>query len=411
MAAARNTPPTGGVRGAQPRPRAYRRRMPEQLSLFEVRPDRVPVVLSYGMGVDSTALLLRWLHEPESRDFELDDLAVLTAMTGDEFADTERLVTTHILHRLREHRVRFVQVARTGAVEADGITVLGDSRGPAQLHMRGPYRLSDELLSVGTVPQVAHGQRRCTHHFKGFPLTAWTRREYGDNPIRRVIGYNADEQARADRAEGYSTDDQPYEFPLISWEWGRERCEGYVRALIGETWRKSCCVFCPFTQGKADVLARYRESPCEAAEALFLEYVSLCMNPAMTLYGSRSLRSVLERDCNRDALRLLEERLAGCAWAVYRVRRIVWAKGRADRKTERLREGGRAEVTAELLRRGAVDECGVIRGRVRERGQTYPNVEEMVVAAPAVVADKSRPSFEENWRRLTAPGLWDAGEH
>lgn len=67
------------------------------------------------MGLDSTALLLRWLHEPESRDFELQDLVALTAMTGDEFADTERLITAHILHRLREHRIRFVQVAHRPA--------------------------------------------------------------------------------------------------------------------------------------------------------------------------------------------------------------------------------------------------------------------------------------------------------
>lgn len=276
------------------------------------------------------------------------------------------------------------------------------------MHMRGPYPLSQELLSVGTVPQVAHGQRRCTHHHKGFPLSTWTTREFGEAPIRRVIGYNADEQARADRAEGYATDDQPYEFPLISWGWGRERCEGYVRAITGETWRKSCCVFCPFAAGKPDVLARYRESPAEAAQSLFLEYVSLCMNPAMTLYAGRSMRSVLERDGNREALRLFEERLDAERWAVYRVRRIVWAKGRADRKTERITEGTRAEVTTDLLRRGAADENGVIRGRVRERGQTFPTVEETVAAAPAVVADKSRSSFEENWERLTGGGLWDS---
>lgn len=42
----------------------------------------------------------------------------------------------------------------------------------------------------------------------------------------------------------------------------------------------------------------------------------------------------------------------------------------------------------------------------------YPTVEEMIVAAPAVVAEKSRASFEENWQRLTGPTLWDgAGGH
>jgi hypothetical protein len=34
--------------------------------------------------------------------------------------------------------------------------------------------------------------------------------------MRRVIDYNADEQARADRAEGYSTDNQPYRPPSVS---------------------------------------------------------------------------------------------------------------------------------------------------------------------------------------------------
>jgi hypothetical protein len=40
-------------------------------------------VLSYGMGADSTALLLRWIHEPATRPCALDQLLVITAMTGD----------------------------------------------------------------------------------------------------------------------------------------------------------------------------------------------------------------------------------------------------------------------------------------------------------------------------------------
>jgi hypothetical protein len=41
-------------------------------------------VLSHGLGCDSTALLLRWIHDPGSRDFELHEVAVVTAMVGDE---------------------------------------------------------------------------------------------------------------------------------------------------------------------------------------------------------------------------------------------------------------------------------------------------------------------------------------
>lgn len=79
------------------------------------------VVLSYGLGVDSTAMFLRWLNEPDSRDFDLDDLLVVTAMTGNEWPDTVELVERHILPRFREAGVTFAQVARAGASQKDGI--------------------------------------------------------------------------------------------------------------------------------------------------------------------------------------------------------------------------------------------------------------------------------------------------
>lgn len=53
--------------------------------------ERQPVILSYGMGVDSTAILTRWLLEPWSRDFGLEDLVVLTAQTGDESLEPDGL--------------------------------------------------------------------------------------------------------------------------------------------------------------------------------------------------------------------------------------------------------------------------------------------------------------------------------
>lgn len=46
------------------------------------------VVLSWGLGEDSTAILLRWLEDPTSRDFELNELVVVSAMTGNEWEST-----------------------------------------------------------------------------------------------------------------------------------------------------------------------------------------------------------------------------------------------------------------------------------------------------------------------------------
>jgi hypothetical protein len=42
------------------------------------------VLLSYGLGTHSTAAAVEIIENPEARDFELDQLIVLTAMTGDE---------------------------------------------------------------------------------------------------------------------------------------------------------------------------------------------------------------------------------------------------------------------------------------------------------------------------------------
>ena len=58
----------------------------------------------------------------------MEDLIVITSQVGDEYTDTGRDVEAHILPLMRAHGIRYVQVARHGHFEADGITVLDDSR-------------------------------------------------------------------------------------------------------------------------------------------------------------------------------------------------------------------------------------------------------------------------------------------
>src|SRR5690349_7951977 len=108
------------------------------------------VVLSYGMGTGSTALLLRWIHEPAIRPCALAELLAVTAQTGDEWPVTGQLVSRYMLPLLRAHRIRWAQVARTGPRQADGITVLSDTRHPTAVYLDGAYRLSQELAAAGT---------------------------------------------------------------------------------------------------------------------------------------------------------------------------------------------------------------------------------------------------------------------
>lgn len=150
------------------------------------------VVLSFGMGVESSALLMRWLEEPKVCGFDLArELIVITAQTGGEYPDTAALCEQHLLPRLRHRHVRFVQVARAGHLEADGIVVLSDTRKSQRLFLEGAYTLYEELRDAGTVPQFS-GERRCSLKFKAWVIETWLAQELAGQSFRHAFGFNAD---------------------------------------------------------------------------------------------------------------------------------------------------------------------------------------------------------------------------
>jgi hypothetical protein len=75
------------------------------------------------------AVLVRWLTDPDSRVFDLRQLRIVVALTGDEFPNTIELSSRYILPMLAAAGVRLVQVARGGLRERDGIVVLDVSSG------------------------------------------------------------------------------------------------------------------------------------------------------------------------------------------------------------------------------------------------------------------------------------------
>ena len=137
--------------------------------------------------MDSTAILLRCILEPASRPCPLENITVITSMTGDEFEDTERDVTTYILPMLREHSVRFVQVARHGAKEADGITILSGTRKPDTLYIKGDYKLSDELAASGVVPSYS-GVHKCSLKAKAWVIETWLDNHYDNRAFGHAFG-------------------------------------------------------------------------------------------------------------------------------------------------------------------------------------------------------------------------------
>jgi hypothetical protein len=410
-------------------------------------------VLSYGLGVDSTAILLRWIYEPETCPCPLNEITVITSMTGDEFDQTGKDVIEHILPLMRKHGIRFVQVARHGQYEADGITILSDSREPHILYIKGDYKLSDELAASGVVPSYS-GPHTCSLKSKAAVIESWLDNHYdsvcfghafgysaeeptrvieSDDGIRKrneklavrvekeaarnvAFGFNSEEMGRVKKAEEYDTPQRIGFYPLVEWGWTRQECIDYILSKTGIIWQKSACVYCPFGHNKANLVqlqTRHIEHPIQVAESLMLERMSLALNPRGQLYRAETLMEMTMRAGNAAALNFFQASLDGGEWAIYRVRRLYGVKagtegtdepkkGTVQRAVEKLvifKSEQRAledlQYMTEAKHLEPVLQHGIHYAYVQRRGEGYPAREEYFVVAPERVEDKTRYGIEK----------------
>lgn len=386
------------------------------------------VVLSYGLGVDSTAILVRWLTDPASRDFDLSELVVITAMTGDEWPATGAAVTEHVLPLLRSRGVRYVQVARSGrytTTAGDGVTVLDDSTHPTVVHLSGAYRLSDELLEVGTVPQ-ASGARLCSVHSKGDALDPAIAALTRGRPYRHVIGFESAEPRRAAKDTLHNTDVRTGEYPLIEWGWDRARCVSFLQEAFGVTWEKSACVMCPFalatSSGRTATFARFRQDPTAGAFALMLEHTAVALNPTQGLIAGDRLYDAMAADRAMDEiLSLFHAELDATTHALYDVRRILRPRkddptklANAARAVTTIATGARHAMVELLTSAAGTDVVShadrVVRRHIRHRTAELPSVEHFHVVAPAGVLDKQQQKFSTWWTNLTGETMGAADQ-
>lgn len=376
------------------------------------------VVMSFGLGLDSTALLMRWILEPAVRDFPLRELALVSAMTGHESQATREAMTEAVLPRLREHSIRFIQVARSQRKTTragGGVTILDDSRHPLTLHAAGAYTLGDEMLSAATLPQRG-GSRICSLHSKGDALDPVIARITQGNPYRHVIGFEANELARARKDRAHNNERRTGEYPLQEWGWTREHCHRFLIDNIHRSVAKSCCGFCPFSMstaaGRSAVIERYRSEPHLGAEAMFLEHVARSINPAQTLIEASSVADLVANARLAQVNALFEARLRDSAWSLYEVRRLARPSknGKAGiiaRSLRVLATGDHATIV-ELLTEQPGNPLrgsdGILRHVLRDRGRD--GVDHHFVAAPAGAESKQRSGFEQWWQEATGDALF-----
>ena len=186
-----------------------------------------PVVVSYGGGTNSTAMLIGMVERGEPVDLIL-------------FADTggERPGTYSYLRLFSD----WLQERGYPAIE----TVITVDRNGKELS------LERECADNGRLPSLAYGFKKCSQKFKISPQEkfvnnwqpardAWSRGE----KVIKAIGFDADEPGRAQRQQGMESDKWIWRHPLIEWVWGREECEDAIEAAGLPQPGKSSCFFCP----------------------------------------------------------------------------------------------------------------------------------------------------------------------
>ena len=202
------------------------------------------IVLSYGGGTNSTAMLIAL------RDRSIVPDVITFADTGGEKPGTY------------DH-LEYMQ----GWCRANNFPPIITVKEPC-----GP--LEDDCLRRNALPSIAYGFKTCSQRWKLRPQERYFKQMEASKAVwksggklKRCIGFDADEPHRAKEF-----DDQHYEnwYPLIEWDMGRDECisliEGEGIPLPG----KSACYFCPSSK-QSEVRWLAAKHPDLMARAIAME--------------------------------------------------------------------------------------------------------------------------------------------
>lgn len=215
--------------------------------------DVTECILSYGGGVNSTALLLEWLR----RGNELD--ALIFADPGSEMPETYEFIERSIKPFCKERNIPFETVRlRAGN--------------------RNPNWDEGEVIPIYEgyarnrgVPAIR--MRTCSIKWKGSLIDKMIAEKY--KGAHHLIGIDYSEKHRAKIFIDPETGKEEYvypdkSYPLVDWEWTRDDCIQAIEEYGWEVPVKSGCYFCPF-QSRDSWKALYENHPALYIKAELLE--------------------------------------------------------------------------------------------------------------------------------------------
>jgi hypothetical protein len=224
-----------------------------QLSLFREEPTVLdaPLCVSYGMGVDSTAMLIGLWRRG------IMPTLITFADTGGEKPETYAYLP-----------VINAWLQSVGFPEVTVVKYAGK---------HGRYdTLEGNCLANKTLPSLAFGGKSCSQKFKTAPQNA-LRRQHPDLQIAWkakirplvAVGYDC---GPADSRRSNIKDDKwfRYWYPLREWGWDRDECKRQIRMAGLGVPPKSACFYCPATKPD-ELTALVHEHPDLAARIVAME--------------------------------------------------------------------------------------------------------------------------------------------
>jgi hypothetical protein len=238
-----------------------------------------PLVVAYGLGVNSTAMLVEFAARGIRPDLIL-------------FADTggEKVETYQYLRVIRPY------LARVGFPDVNVVRYRTK---------RAPYHtLEGQCLHTGTLPSLAYGGKSCSLKWKRTPQDDFILRAYPEpkmvqsgGRVVRALGYDAGERRRVVKAIGLDAGEgarvrwqtrQPppgerlsrdqrldrdyfaYWYPLYEWGFDRSRCVEVIERAGLPVPMKSACFYCPASK-RQEVLWLREHHPDLLQRALQVE--------------------------------------------------------------------------------------------------------------------------------------------
>lgn len=240
-----------------------------------------PLVVSYGGGINSTAMLVGMVERGVRPD------AILFADTGGEHPET----------------YAFVQAVNAYCV-ANGLPPITTVRYQVKRKNSTVWdSLEQECREMGRLPSLAYGWHKCAAKWKAKPqidwLAAWPQLQdtvAAGQLVRKAVGFHVNEARR--RKDHIQDPGTVKVYPLIEWGWTQKDCFAAITRAGLPPPRKSACFFCPAST-KHQVRALAKDEPELFARALAIEDSARAAGNLQTVVGLGrhwTWREVVEAD-------------------------------------------------------------------------------------------------------------------